>query len=208
MNYEKVDIENWSRRQQFEFFLKFTEPFFGITFDLTITNFFNKTKESGDSIFIGYIFNILKAMNEIDELKMRIVGSEVFRYNQIGCSATIARDDGTFGFSYIDYNPNYKEFKINAEEEINRVQKSKSFDPGPQVYDTIHFSSLPWIKFTSLSHARQFDHPDSIPKISCGKIVEKNGEYFMPFSIHVHHALVDGFHIGLLEKRLSELFNR
>ncbi|MAF78927.1 MAG: hypothetical protein CME60_12255 [Halobacteriovoraceae bacterium] len=75
MNYEKVDIENWSRRQQFEFFLKFTEPFFGITFDLTITNFFNKTKESGDSIFIGYIFNILKAMNEIDELKMRIVGS-------------------------------------------------------------------------------------------------------------------------------------
>jgi chloramphenicol O-acetyltransferase type A len=60
----------------------------------------------------------------------------------------------------------------------------------------IHFSSLPWIKFTSISHARSFSFPDSCPKISFGKISEVNGVKVMPVSIHVHHALMDGIHVG------------
>jgi chloramphenicol O-acetyltransferase type A len=29
----------------------------------------------------------------------------------------------------------------------------------------IHFSAIPWLDFTSLSHARSYTFPDSCPKI-------------------------------------------
>lgn len=50
--------------------------------------------------------------------------------------------------------------------------------------------------FTSLSHARSFAFPDSVPKISVGKIIPQGDQLLMPVSVHVHHALVDGYHVG------------
>jgi chloramphenicol O-acetyltransferase type A len=66
---------------------------------------------------------------------------------------------------------------------------------------------VPWIRFTSLSHARAFSFPDSIPKISFGKMVEEGGRQSMPMSIHVHHALMDGFHVGQYIDLFEELMN-
>ena len=34
---------------------------------------------------------------------------------------------------------------------------------------TIHFSDLPWVRFTGLPHARSFRYPDSCPRISVGR---------------------------------------
>ncbi|MCO4754487.1 MAG: hypothetical protein KC478_08385, partial [Bacteriovoracaceae bacterium] len=68
------------------------------------------------------------------------------------------------------------------------------------------FTSLPWLKFSSISHARHFEFPDSIPKMACGKIYEKEGSMFMPISLHVHHALLDGYHVSLFYSKLEELF--
>jgi chloramphenicol O-acetyltransferase type A len=41
-----------------------------------------------------------------------------------------------------------------------------------------------------------FSFEDSAPSISFGKMTECNGKRSMPVSVHVHHALVDGLHIG------------
>jgi chloramphenicol O-acetyltransferase type A len=55
---------------------------------------------------------------------------------------------------------------------------------------------LPWFDFTSISHARDFSHEDSAPRITFGKITEADGRFTMPVSIHVHHALADGLHVA------------
>jgi len=86
--------------------------------------------------------------------------------------------------------------------------KLKEFRPrieGDEVYeyDLTHYSSLPWFNFTGLTHLRNFGDGDSIPKISFGKIFMREGRSYLPFSIHVHHALVDGFHVA----RFVDLFN-
>jgi chloramphenicol O-acetyltransferase type A len=67
----------------------------------------------------------------------------------------------------------------------------------------IHYSAIPWLDFTSISHARSFSFPDSCPKISFGKMTEIDGQKSMSVSIHVHHALVDGYHVGLYVDRFS-----
>jgi chloramphenicol O-acetyltransferase type A len=66
---------------------------------------------------------------------------------------------------------------------------------------------LPWLNFTSLSHARAFSFKDCIPKISFGKMTEQNGVKTMPVSIHVHHAIADGSDVGLFVEKFQEILN-
>jgi chloramphenicol O-acetyltransferase type A len=71
----------------------------------------------------------------------------------------------------------------------------------------IRYSVLPWIDFTSLSHARAFSRPDSCPRITFGKMTEHDGKRSMPLSIHVNHALIDGRDLGQYLELLQELMN-
>jgi len=58
-----------------------------------------------------------------------------------------------------------------------------------------------------LSHARSFSFPDSIPKISFGKMTELDGVKTMPVSVHVHHGLMDGFHVGQFVDKFQQLMD-
>jgi chloramphenicol O-acetyltransferase type A len=97
---------------------------------------------------------------------------------------------------------------MNAVIEMNRVRSAHGLEPALSGENVIHFSSVPWIRFTSLSHARSFSHNDSIPKISFGKMTITSGVRSMPVSVHVHHGLMDGFHVGSFLDHFQELLLR
>lgn len=202
-----LDIKSWNRKEHFKFFNQYEEPFFGITLEIDCTIAYQKTKESGSSFFIYYLHKSLQAVNEIEAFRYRIDAQDrVIIHDKINAGATINRPDGTFGFSYIDYNASFEIFEANAKIEIERVQKSNDLIPAPSD-DVVFFSSIPWINFTSISHSRSFKMKDSIPKISFGKYLVKDGKKMMPVSIHVNHALMDGFHVGQYAVLFQELLN-
>lgn len=203
-----LDIEVWNRKDQFRFFSQFEEPFFGITVQVDCTEAYAFAKANHYSFFLYYLYQSLKAANQIDPFKYRIVEGNVYQYDVINASPTINRPDGTFGFSYMDYHPDFASFVVSAKITMEEVRNSTGLIPAVSGENVIHYSSIPWINFTSLSHARSFSFKDSCPKISFGKMTEVNGRKLMPLSIHVHHALMDGFHVGqyidLYQQLLSE----
>ena len=67
-----------------------------------------------------------------------------------------------------------------------------------------HGNAEKCIKF---SHARSFTFPDSCPKISFGKMMIENGKKTMSMSVHVHHGLIDGYHVGQFVNLFQELMN-
>ena len=202
-----IKQEDWKRKEHFLFFSKFEEPFFGVTITIDCTLAYQQAKAKGNSFFLYYLYRSLKAANAIENFRYRIIDKEVYLFDQINASATINRPDETFGFSYMDYDKNEELFNQNAKEEIARLQQSKGLIPAGSGENVIHFSAVPWFDFTSLSHARSFTFPDSCPKISFGKVIENNGKKLMSVSIHAHHGLMDGFHIGLFAEKFQELMN-
>ena len=46
---KKLDIENWSRRDHFEFFRKFEEPFFGLVANVDVTKAYAAAKNNNTS---------------------------------------------------------------------------------------------------------------------------------------------------------------
>ena len=83
---------------------------------------------------------------------------------------------------------------------------SNDLYPPENGLDCIHCSAIPWVNFTSNKEANS-GKPDSVPKLSFGKVVEEDGKRKMNISIAVSHALVDGYHVGLFAEAFQKELN-
>ncbi len=204
-----LDLGNWNRKEHFLFFKQFEEPFFGLTVEIDCTKAYSTSKQLGTSFFTYYLHKTLVAVNAIESFRYRIINDAIYIYETIDVSATIMREDQTFGFSLIEYSPRFDVFAANTFEEIERIQNTPGlFTREFKEINVIHFSAVPWVNFTSLSHARSSTFPDSCPKISFGKMmIGIDGKRTMSMSIHVHHSLMDGYHVGQFVDCFQELMN-
>lgn len=202
-----LDINSWPRKEHFHFFSRFEEPFFGVCVEVDCTRAYQRAKEGGHSFFLYYLHKSLAAANHTIPFRYRVTNGEVWVYDKVHASPTINRPDGTFGFAYMDYHEDFAAFEAAARTETERVQQGSGLVPAVSGENVIHYSSLPWISFTALSHARSFSFPDSCPKISFGKMKEQDGRKLMPVSVHVHHALMDGYHVGQFINAFQDLMN-
>ena len=193
---QKLNLNTWNRKEHFLFFKQMEEPFFGLTITIDCTNAYAKSKELGVSFFTYYLHKTLVAVNAIEPFRYRILENEIYIFDRIDVSATIMREDKTFGFSQIEFDENLLQFAENTKIEIARIQTTIGLLTRNFSENLIHFSAIPWVNFTSFSHARSFTFPDSCPKISFGKMMDENDKKTMSMSVHVHHGLMDGYHVG------------
>ena len=205
-----IDINTWKRKEHFNFFSQFDEPFFGIVSEVDCTKAFQFTENEDLSFFAYYLHKSLVAVNNIDEFKYRIKDEKVVLFDKIDASPTIGREDGTFAFSFIKFNSDFNVFYKSLLKEMNKVKNSNGLRAtnDSEILDVIHYSSIPWVKFTGLTHARNYKFVDSCPKITFGKTYYNNNKLLMPVSVNVHHGLVDGKQMGdyfeLFQKLLDE----
>jgi chloramphenicol O-acetyltransferase type A len=204
---QKLNLDIWNRKEHFLFFKQMEEPFFGITTTIDCTNAYDKAKELNISFFTYYLHKTLVAVNAIENFRYRIIEDEIYIFDTIDASATILREDKTFGFSLIEYSNNINDFAEITKKEVARIQTTTGLFTREFQENLIHFSALPWLNFTSFSHARSFTFPDSCPKISFGKMMNENGKKTMSMSVHVHHGLMDGYHVGQFVNYFQELMN-
>lgn len=65
-------------------------------------------------------------------------------------------------------------------------------------------SCIPWIHYTHFVRTVEHGGKDNIPRISWGKYIQdKDGKMIMPFSVQVHHALMDGYHVGMYFEKME-----
>lgn len=206
---QKIDLKNWNRKEHFEFFSSFDEPFFGIVSEVDCTKAHQFSKNNNRSFFAHYLHKSLIAVNEIPEFKYRILDGEVVVYEQVHSAATIARPDGTFAFSFAEFDTDFSIFHKSLKKEIEEVQNTTGLrlSEASQRLDAIHISSFRWHKLTGLTHARNFKYPDSVPKITFGKMYSLGNEYKLPVAINVHHGLMDGYHVAQFLEAFQELLD-
>lgn len=199
----EINLDTWKRKSHFEFFIAMDEPFYGLTVEVDVTKAYKKAKELNTSFFIYYLYATLKTMNQLPAFKLRIDNGKVFQHDRIDASSTILKENETFGFSHIIYHADFEIFKKSVQEEINRVQQTDTLLTKDDYGDNIiHFSAIPWVNFTALTHASSFKYADSSPKVSIGKMIDKNEKKVFNVALFAHHGLVDGIDMG----RFFDLF--
>lgn len=204
-----IKIENWIRKEHYEWFNNFDEPFWGIVSEINCTKAYQESKNKNIPFYHNYLHKSLKAINLIEDFKLRIENDKVVCFDKINASATLNNKDGLYSMSFIEYNKNLEEFSQAMKEEELRVSKISGLGvtSNTKRLDVIHYSSAPWFKITGLTHARNYKFKDSVPKITFGKFEEVNGEKTMNIAINGHHGLVDGSHAGNFLSLFQDLLN-
>ena len=204
-----LDLGNWPRRDLFEFFIGFDKPYFNICARLDISNLLALLRRrSNVSVSLAYHYFALRIANEIEPFRYRLREGKVIVHDVINGGTTVLLANESFTFAYFDYEEDFEKFVLEAGRAVKEAQTGNHpFQPTSRD-DTVYFTVLPWVSFTSFSHARNWGREDSVPRIAFGKFTKENDRILLPISVEVHHALMDGLHVGQYLARLEEALRK
>jgi chloramphenicol O-acetyltransferase type A len=200
-----LDTKIWKRRDVFEFFRRFDKPYFNLCTQLDVTKLLALLESRPDiSVMLAYHYFALRAANEIEPFRYRLRDGKVIVHDVIHGGTTVMLPDENFTLAYFEYNEDFAKFITAADRAVKEVVSGDgAFRPDARD-DMIHCTTLPWVSFTSFSHARNWKSEDSVPKIAFGRFTKTGNRTFLPFSVEVHHALMDGLHVGRYVSRVQE----
>jgi chloramphenicol O-acetyltransferase type A len=193
-----LDLETWPRRSAFEFFSGFDVPCFNLCTRLDVSRLKQAVKASGvGSLSLAYHFIAIRLANEIAPFRYRLEGERVRVHAQVHGSTTVLREDESFGFVTLEHHRDFAAFAAQGDAAIALASRPDApFEPTAYGTATVYLTALPWVHFSSYSNAQKWGPYDSIPKIAFGRIDAQGDHLWMPLSVEVHHALMDGLHVG------------
>ncbi len=206
--YQIFDVTKWERKQAFDFFQTFADPYVDVTVEVEVGKLFAYCKEAKLGFSYAVVWHILRVCNQIDNFRMRWVDGEMRLYDRVHAGNTLAHDNHTYTHCYFEYDDEMTTFcrksKAHAQE---RLQYVGEHDPQSEGLDVIHMSFVPKMRFLHAKNPHRNAH-DYFPKIIIGKATPQgDGRYLMPISLSVHHAVMDGFHLSLFYEKLQAQFD-
>lgn len=203
MKYTVIDMNNYPRRGHFEYYKDFAYPYTGLTAMVDVSRLKEFTKQNGFSFFLTCTYIAAKAANRIPEFRRRIKEEGIIEYPNCGTSHVEPLENQTFCYCKLYYDKLYTEFLEYAVKEQQKSKQEASIVDDEETDAMYFISAIPWVHYTNLVQAVPCNR-ESNPRISFGRYEETNGKLMMPVTVLVHHALMDGYHVGLFYQYYEE----
>lgn len=202
---KKIDIATWPRREHFEFFRHTDLPFYNVNFNLDITGLGEFAERHSVPLNTLLIYITVKSMNSVENFRYRLREDSVILHDQLNPSfAHIKGDDDLFSMITVDYCEDLIEFSKRTKDAIDSSTSYFDLSKLGRNDNFIFISPLPWIPFTGVDHTLSLKKNDGIPRISWGKIIDRNRTMQLPYNVQVNHMFVDGIHVAKFIEQLNE----
>ena len=203
MSFELIDIDNWERKEFYNHFINEVVCTFSVTVDIDIT----PVKQH--RLYPLMIWVITKTVNDMAEFRTCLKKEGLGIYSSMHPMYTVFNEQNkNFSGIWSYYNDDYNEFLKNYEEDVQIYSKSTRYAPKDGTPEnSFNISMLPWVEFTSVNINVYDEGKFLLPIFTMGKYKEKEGKRILPLAIQVHHAVCDGYHIGLFAKKLQTYIN-
>lgn len=213
MSMKEIDIENWGRLGTYNWFKSFRNSTYCMNVKMDVTNIVKRAKERKESFFILMLYAVLKGLNSVDEMRMRIEKGVPVIYDDINPSFTVMTESGDFTNVRFKNVKDFDEFYATATGVIEQAKAggadntSYNLEEGHNEY---YMTCVPWLNYEGMTHPV----PDEIesqvvPRICWGKYVDNNGRYETTLNINVSHIFVDGYPLSCafnnIQKYIDEL---
>ncbi len=204
--WHKINKDNWDRKEYFDHYFYENPCTYNVTVKIDITNLKNKSYR----LYPVMLYCITTLLNRHAEFRYSIDDDGVIGiYDEmIPCYTVFHKDDNTFSDIYTKYSSNYKEFLAAYEKDVCDYGNKKGMFPKPDMpKNGIPVSMIPWLSFESFDLSAKKGYDYLTPIFTMGKYSEENGKFVLPFSVRVHHAVCDGFHLSRFIGELQEFIN-
>lgn len=209
---KEIDINNWNRKKQYEWFNSFSNPTYSINKEIDVTKVVNYAKNNNKSFFICFLYILVKGLNSVEEMRIRYVDNKVILYDDIYPAYTIMTNAGTFENVSNQNHDNFKDFYSEAKDKIESAKKQINVKPNynsNKDYNQYYITCLPWIEFSGMTHPIPDNKESlSVPRICFGKFHEIDGKYKLMLNINVNHAFVDGYPLSQAFINIEKLLDK
>ena len=205
-----LDTDHWARRDAFEFFRSFDKPYFNVCTRVDVAPLkqalasLSSRKAVGGGLSLAVYYLALRLANQQQSFRLRLEGGRVRIHREVHASTTVLRDDDSFAFAYLEHAADFDAFVGPAARAIEAARELGAAIKPLKDSALLHLTTLPWVHFTSFSHARNWGREDSIPKLAFGRAEPDGSRLWLPVSVEVHHALMDGVHVGRYVQAMEE----
>ncbi|MBL8971336.1 MAG: hypothetical protein JNK56_12170 [Myxococcales bacterium] len=200
-------LHDYPRRAHLEFYRRYPDPFYGVTFELEVTNLRSRLRGAGRSTYAGLCWAFHRALLGIDAFRVRLEHDAVVLHDSLRIGVTVPAPRRTFSFTTLAWHPDPDVFFPAAAAAMARASEQATLGDG-DAPDYAYYTALPRVPFLGFSHARLPDPTAGQPEIAFGKFREDSGRTFVPVGVQVNHLFVDGIDLGDLHDAAAESFQR
>lgn len=206
MEFEKIDINEWSRKDYFEHYFSDVPCTYSMTVKLDIT----RIKKQQFKLYPAMLYFLTAVVNRHCEFRTAFNSkNELGVYSEmLPCYTVFHKDTQTFSNIWTAYNKDINEFFKEYENDKVNYAGKKEMTAKPNLPEN-HFcvSMVPWATFEGFNLNLQKGYDYLKPIFTIGKYYQEGEKTLLPLAIQVHHAVCDGFHICRFINELQELIN-
>ncbi|WP_368875422.1 type A chloramphenicol O-acetyltransferase [Proteus penneri] len=207
MNYKKVDLEQWNRKEHFLHYRHNVQCGFSLTTKIDITVLKIVLDKNNLKLYPVMIYLIAKTVNSYPESRMAIKDNELVIWDYINPAYTIFHPKTeTFSELWSEYFEDWHSFSQGYNQDYQKYKDNLSLSAKANFPENhFYISMIPWVSFDgfNLNIANVKDYFP--PIFTMGEYTLQSGKFLLPISIQVHHATCDGFHIARMINKLQEL---
>ncbi|VPQ87686.1 chloramphenicol O-acetyltransferase [Streptococcus pneumoniae] len=210
MNFNKIDLDNWKRKEIFNHYLN-QQTTFSITTEIDISVLYRNIKQEGYKFYPAFIFLVTRVINSNTAFRTGYNSDgELGYWDKLEPLYTIF--DGvskTFSGIWTPVKNDFKEFYDLYLSDVEKYNGSgKLFPKTPIPENAFSLSIIPWTSFTGFNLNINNNSNYLLPIITAGKFINKGNSIYLPLSLQVHHSVCDGYHAGLFMNSIQELSDR
>ena len=190
-------------------FINFASARYAMSARVNVLKLWKYCKNNDKSFFIMTLGCLMKSVNSIPQLKIRIIDGKVIEYDYLDGVSPIMDEE----------NEIYKEMRVKSPHEFENIlqwhdyvrklsddilnEKCEGFCIEMEKRDLekiANFSCIPWVDFDMLTNCT-VNGMEIQPLITWGKV---NKDYEMSVSITVSHIFVNGRELGYFYENLQK----
>lgn len=200
-------LPGYPRRAHLEFFRRYPNPFYSMTFELDATRVRARARELGGSTYAALVWSYHRALTGIDAFRTRLAGDDVVLHDALRIGMTVPAPDRTFSFATLEWQADVERFLVEARRRMTAASAAVDLDAGAAP-DFAYYTALPQVPFTSFAHVPLPDPTAGQPETAFGRFREEGGRTFVPVGVLVNHLYVDGADLGDLCDAARASFER
>lgn len=198
-------LTEYPRRLHLEFYRRYPNPFYAVTFELDATRLRRRLAEEGRPVYAGFCWAFHRAVLQVEAFRVRLAGEDVVLYDGLRLGLTVPAPARTFSFVQLEWDAAPERFFPRAAE-VMAAGSAQVNLAGGDAPDFAYYTALPKLPFVALSHAPLPDPTAGQPAIAFGRFNERSGRSVVPVSVQVNHVFVDGADLGALYEAAEASF--
>ena len=207
MIFNKLDLENWERRDVFNHFTTIAKSSYSLTVNIDVTKLLSYIKRNNLRFYPTFTWIVTKAINNQLEFKMGFDEKKNLGYYDVIYPAYAVFNEKTKIADSLctEYTDDFNAFYNKMISDMDSFEKfgiRSNRHP-----NTFIVSCVPWLSYSSFTTNNESDNMFLFPMVVWGKYFEQGDKILMPLTLQIHHAVADGYHCSLFYKDIEDIIN-